>query len=480
MQHQPPHASESARRLKSRRPTDKTIPDGVEDAIIGDGVARYRDLRDYERRLDATMTRKRLDIVDPVNKGAKRSKTMRIWISNTVDEQPWQAPLNTDSFDFSTSHDSSYRVKIEGRLLDDDDDDGGDHDENKQGEEAQKDDKDAMETDGPSSGKAKAAAKPQQRARFSHFFRAISVTVERPGVMQGPAGPEQLMEWKKPEQRGGGTAVGNPAADFDELTFKRGGDENVNVVISLTRHEEPERFSISPALADIVDMSEGTRTEITARLWDYIRLMGLQEEEEKRQFRCDHLLRKALGREVGGIPVLQEYITPHLGPLPPIKLAYTIRVDQEFHSAPGGAQPTVYDVQVLVDDPLRAALPKLSLPFSSHPNAEYGQMLREVARLDEQLSVLVGAVYDSKAKHAFFSQMQRDPANFVKGWLSSQQRDLEVIMGESVRGKGAGGDAVTGGDEWRRGGRDSVWATESAREGVSVLLARQPAMAGMR
>lgn len=77
MQQQPPHASESARRLKSRRPTDKTIPDGVEDAIIGDGVARYRDLRDYERRLDATMTRKRLDIVDPVNKGAKVRKEGR-------------------------------------------------------------------------------------------------------------------------------------------------------------------------------------------------------------------------------------------------------------------------------------------------------------------------------------------------------------------------------------------------------------------
>ncbi|KAL8296841.1 hypothetical protein RB600_002043 [Gaeumannomyces tritici] len=479
MQQQQPHASEGARRLKSRRPTDKTMPDGVEDAIIGDGVARYRDLRDYERRLDATMTRKRLDIVDPVNKGAKRSKTMRIWISNTVDEQPWQAPLNTDSFDFSTSHDSSYRVKIEGRLLDDDEDEG---DEKEHGNEAQKDkdDKDAMETDAPSTSKAKAAAKPQQRARFSHFFKAINVTVDRPGVAPGPAGPEQLMEWKKPEQRGGGTAVGNPAADFDELTFKRGGDENVNVVFSLTRHEEPERFSISPALADIVDMSEGSRTEIATRLWDYIRLNGLQEEEEKRQFRCDHLLRKILGRDVGAIPLLQDYITAHLMPLPPVRLPYTIRVDQEFHSAAGGPQPTIYDVQVLVDDPLRAALPKLSLPFGSHPNAEYGQMLREVARLDEQLSVLVGAVYDSKAKHAFFTQMQRDPANFVKGWLSSQQRDLEVIMGESVRGKGASGDTITGGDEWRRGGRDSVWATESAREGVSVLLTRQPAMAGMR
>lgn len=63
-------ASDRAK-MRSRKPTDKNIPDGVEDCIIGDGVQRYRDLREIERRLDATMTRKRLDIQDSVNRNIK-------------------------------------------------------------------------------------------------------------------------------------------------------------------------------------------------------------------------------------------------------------------------------------------------------------------------------------------------------------------------------------------------------------------------
>lgn len=64
------HASELAKR-RSRKPTDKSIPDGADECIIGDGAQRYRDLRDFERRLDATMTRKRLDIVESVNRNTK-------------------------------------------------------------------------------------------------------------------------------------------------------------------------------------------------------------------------------------------------------------------------------------------------------------------------------------------------------------------------------------------------------------------------
>src|SRR5579862_4192646 len=56
---------------RSRKPTDKNIPDGVEDVIVGDGVKRYRELRDVERKLDAAMTRKRLDIQDSVNRNVK-------------------------------------------------------------------------------------------------------------------------------------------------------------------------------------------------------------------------------------------------------------------------------------------------------------------------------------------------------------------------------------------------------------------------
>jgi SWI/SNF-related matrix-associated actin-dependent regulator of chromatin subfamily D len=66
------HAQATARaKLRSQKPTDKNIPEGVEDYIIGDGVQRYRDLRDIERRLDSTMMRKRLDLQDSVNRNVK-------------------------------------------------------------------------------------------------------------------------------------------------------------------------------------------------------------------------------------------------------------------------------------------------------------------------------------------------------------------------------------------------------------------------
>jgi SWI/SNF-related matrix-associated actin-dependent regulator of chromatin subfamily D len=64
------NASDAAKR-RSRKPTDKNIPEGVEECIIGDGVQRYRDLKDVERRLDAAMMRKRLDIQDSVNRNVK-------------------------------------------------------------------------------------------------------------------------------------------------------------------------------------------------------------------------------------------------------------------------------------------------------------------------------------------------------------------------------------------------------------------------
>jgi SWI/SNF-related matrix-associated actin-dependent regulator of chromatin subfamily D len=61
------HANDLAKR-RSRKPTDKTLPDGVEDIVIDpEAVQRYKDLRHVERKLDSTMTRKRLDVLDSAN-----------------------------------------------------------------------------------------------------------------------------------------------------------------------------------------------------------------------------------------------------------------------------------------------------------------------------------------------------------------------------------------------------------------------------
>lgn len=158
--------------------------------------------------------------------------------------------------------------------------------------------------------------------------------------------------------------------------------------------------------------------------------------------------------------MLNEYVTQHLRPLPPISLPYTIRIDQEFHKDP---QPTIYDIQVSVEDSFRDSL----LPLINNP--QYAAMLKDVTTLDDQLARVIQAIAVSKAKHSFFTSLSEDPANFVKNWLSSQKRDLEVIMGEASRG---GGEHASG-DEWRRGGKDSVWVTQNARESVNVLLSKQ-------
>lgn len=100
----------------------------------------------------------------------------------------------------------------------------------------------------------------------------------------------------------------------------------------------------------------------------------------------------------------------------------------------------------------------------------YGDALREMQDLDRDLATLALAISSSKAKHSFLTSLSDDPVTYLKHWVSSQKRDLEVIMGESTRGGGE--DAV--GDEWRRGGKDSVWTTGHARESVQVMLAKAP------
>lgn len=210
---------------------------------------------------------------------------MRIWISNTVEDQVWQGNgLNVDAFDFTPNMEASFRVKIEGRLVDDDDE-----------EEAET----IPESQEAGSGMEglKAATLAGVKPRFSHFFKSLAVEFD---PSRYRSGAEQNVEWKKPEapprpQNSGGLPA---AADFDELTFKRNGDENTNITIKLYRQESPERYKLSPDLAEAIDMKEASQQEAVMGLWEYIRLAGLQEDEEKRNFRCDELLKKVRGYEL--------------------------------------------------------------------------------------------------------------------------------------------------------------------------------------
>ncbi|KAF2690259.1 hypothetical protein K458DRAFT_413071 [Lentithecium fluviatile CBS 122367] len=439
-------------RRMAKNPTNKNVPEGVEEVCIGDGVARYKKLREVERTLDATMMRKKLEASDSVfHSRSGRTGTMRIWISNTAENQPWQSGgIDADAFDFDTDTNATYRVKIQGRLLDDGNDDDPDEEEEK--------DPDAMEEDGAEAKKPDPAQKPKA---FSQFFTSVNIDFDRAKSLQ-PDNFTQI-EWKRPEGA-------NPKENtFSQLEFERKGDENINVTINLQRYQNPEIFRLSKPMAELLDTEEEDRAGVLMGVWEYARSQHLQQDDDERKFVCDAKL-KALfnGADSFYFPSLPQLIKPHLTSLPPIQLQYTIRVDKDYispspESDKPASEPTVYDVQVALDDPLQPLLH--SILRSKHST----ETLQQIHQIDDQIVLLMAAISRSKAKHAFFTSMSKDPVAFIKRWLSSQKRDLEVLLGDATRG---GGEDASG-EEWKRGGADGVWGSEVARESVALWLARQ-------
>lgn len=244
---------------RAKKPTDKNMPDGIEDMIIGEGVQQYKELREQERRLDYAIMRKRLDLTDSFNRSNKRQKTLRIWVSNTADNQPWQrSGLEEDAFDFTSTEQSTARVKVEGRIIEDPDDD-------------------IMNSDDEDDEKSKPVKTPPHK--MSHFFK--SMTVEFDKNKNNVPDPGWQVEWKKQQ--------GN---DVDTIYFRRPCDENVNININFVRDDTPEKYKLSPILAETLDMAEGDRPEVVMGIWEYVKIMNLQEDEDKRMVRCDDQLRQ--------------------------------------------------------------------------------------------------------------------------------------------------------------------------------------------
>lgn len=277
-------------KMRSQKPVDKNMPGGLEDIVMGDGVERYKSMREMERRLDALMMRKRLDVQDPVYRDSKQTGTMRIWISNTVANQSWQSDtMDVNTFDFNSGVEPTFRVKIEGRLL---------KDARNKSEEQKKQDGDMVDeeedqdttTDGERASKRqKMSPRPPSattRRKLAHCFGSINIAFDRPM----PDNTNEI-EWKRPEgQHPGQNVELSKEADFDKLEFERKGDENMNVTIRMVKDEQPERYRLSTKLAELIDTEEADRQTVLMGIWEYIKLAQVRMDEDKRHIYCDSRL----------------------------------------------------------------------------------------------------------------------------------------------------------------------------------------------
>ncbi|KAJ3413579.1 SWI/SNF complex component snf12 [Chytridiales sp. JEL 0842] len=381
----PAPAQQQVRPPKKKKTWNRALPKKIEAYVP---EARYYvELQEFEKRLDATIVRKKLDIQEGSVKPIKMKKTLRIVVSNETSNQAHDQE-NDMNDDDATVKIPSWKLKVQGKLLD----------------------VRFKVTANSNSLTHKSIQTPEDQLsmlpKFTHFVKSIKIELQRDPNLY-PEG--NVIEWRK----------GSSAHSFDVFEVKRQGDQEVPVSIEIVMENNPEKLRVSARLAEVLDVYVDTQQNILMRLWQYIKMNGLQDVEHKTYINFDAQLTDIFRTRRAMFTQLPDLLSQNTYAPPPIKINYTIKVDKELT-----VSETAYEVPVEIEDPIKA---KVNSILAGGNLA----MLKEIGTLDEQIARHVEEITNCKMKRDFMLAFAADPANFVQRWTASQARDLEVILGDS-------------------------------------------------
>ena len=114
-QHQQQQSSSKSN--KKKKLADKILPQKVRD-LVPESQA-YMDLLAFERKLDFTITRKRLDIQEAIKRPMKLKRKLRIFITNTFKSAMNGTVENNSNESPNSNEVPSWELRVEGKLLDD-------------------------------------------------------------------------------------------------------------------------------------------------------------------------------------------------------------------------------------------------------------------------------------------------------------------------------------------------------------------------
>ncbi|XP_011213221.1 brahma-associated protein of 60 kDa [Bactrocera dorsalis] len=276
---------------KKKKLADKILPQKVRD-LVPESQA-YMDLLTFERKLDATIMRKRLDIQEALKRPMKQKRKLRIFISNTF--YPCKEPSNEGD----EGSVASWELRVEGRLLED--------------------------------GKGDPTTKIKRK--FSSFFKSLVIELDK--ELYGP--DNHLVEWHRT----------HTTQETDGFQVKRPGDRNVRCTILLLLDYQPLQFKLDPRLARLLGVHTQTRPVIISALWQYIKTHKLQDAHEREYINCDKYLEQIFGCQRMKFAEIPQRLNPLLHPPDPIVINHFIESGAE------NKQTACYDIDVEVDDTLK-------------------------------------------------------------------------------------------------------------------------------
>uniref|UniRef100_A0AAR2KAS3 DM2 domain-containing protein n=1 Tax=Pygocentrus nattereri TaxID=42514 RepID=A0AAR2KAS3_PYGNA len=244
---------------------DKILPQRIRE-LVPESQA-YMDLLAFERKLDQTIMRKRLDIQEALKRPIKQKRKLRIFISNTFN------PAKPDAEDGEGTV-ASWELRVEGRLLED---------------------------------------ATKQKRKFSSFFKSLVIELDKD--LYGP--DNHLVEWHRTPT----------TQETDGFQVKRPGDVGVRCTVLLMLDYQPPQFKLDPRLARVLGIHTQTRPVIIQALWQYVKTHKLQDPHEREFINCDKYLQQIFETQRMKFSEIPQRLHALLMPPEPIIINHVISVD---------------------------------------------------------------------------------------------------------------------------------------------------------
>lgn len=417
------------------KPTDQTIPPSLKEHFA-EKVELYEQLQSRERLLDMMINRKLLDLQDHQQRistadlsGQINEETLRIYIYNTSENQPWQIQNDNQQQpqDQSQLPTPAWTLRVEGRLIND-----------------------------------KTPLTDQSRHKMSWFLSGLSIELKPadgkddiPLNIKGVNTPgstgnsETLIEWhddnKLPEAE-------RLAKQFDGMDIKRAGSSIVNgegeereIVAHIVIQPKlfPIKLKISdPNLIELVGAKEITQSECIKRIFWYAKVNQLFEVQKSNDsnkskgkksvlIKSDELLMKIFDLPTMTMPQIMEIVgNKLLKPLDPIRVNYhintlknttlgevlvDIKVNRSFLEGKKASLSDLDDINKLITEDI---LNK--------------QNMADLTKLDENSKLNMQLLNYSKSKYDFYKKFSENPVEFLKEVIQKNEEYLKILSSDSM------------------------------------------------
>ncbi|KAI5481060.1 hypothetical protein MNV49_006246 [Pseudohyphozyma bogoriensis] len=505
--------NDALRSAKRRKPTDRSLPifavppssaasgpttRALEESTnsLASLAQSYKKLQDVERKLDWTVSRKKVELADGgiSSRMAGVTRTLRLHFETTVHDQPWQvagkeggAPVEVLPLPASADAPAPAAAPTtEGSTEEKKDGDGDIEVGAVDGGEEKKDEAATGETEkqevpAPAAAPAPApapgtipptsdisssadfkngtgipgfalkisaevlglSAEESQGKGLSNWVKRIVIETDRDPTTYDKTGP---FDWRRTDTPTGAITLALPSSTPTKLR------------VSLFLDHTPELFSLIPELAALLEMRMGDRVSVLQALWSYVRGKGLLDEERKMVKTDDRMKKIFSGQEKIPFHHLPEYVNRFMSPLQAITFDYVVRTDVE-------ATHVAFDVDLSVEDPTRREMERVMLNL----NAPNERLSKEISGIDEKIAADATLSKSTLQKRTFLTAFATSPVPFIDSFLASQASDLDLILSSDRAAQAA----VGGGATWREEMRNSdVWKGGWVEEGASVFGAR--------